>query len=121
MTANSVVTVLPTTIAPAISNSSIIRAGDSGFLSVNILLPKLVGRFTVSTLSLIPTGTPWRGPIAYPDFLMLSSMFALSEAPSLSKHTHARISLSSMSMFSKHFSNTEIAVRDPSLMPLTIS
>ena len=69
--ANSVVTVLPSTTAPAARSRATIAASWSGRRPAWMTLPCSVGKSAVSTMSLTATGTPCSGPSALPGALAL--------------------------------------------------
>src|SRR2546427_10539677 len=64
--ANSVVTVLPMMTAPAARSSVTTAASRDGVRPAWSTEPFSVGMSPVAMMSLIPTGTPGNGPIAWP-------------------------------------------------------
>src|SRR2546425_11441074 len=66
-TANSVVTVLPMITAPAARSIATTLASRDGVRPAQSTDPFSVGISAVSMMSLMPTGTPWRGPAGCPE------------------------------------------------------
>src|ERR1700739_1018080 len=65
--ANSCVESLPSTMAPAPRSRDVHTASVDAILSINSFEWQVVGRPATSMISLMPTGTPWRGPRLRPD------------------------------------------------------
>ena len=64
--ASSAVTVLPMITAPAARSMATALASRAGVRPACSTVPFSVGMSAVSKMSLMPTGTPWRGPIRPP-------------------------------------------------------
>ena len=87
--ANSVVTVFPMITAPAARSIAITAASREGVRPACSTEPFSVGMSAVSKMSLTPTGTPWRGPVARPSLLQASAARACARACSGSRNVHA--------------------------------
>ena len=87
--ANSVVTVLPMTIAPAARSRSVTAASRDGVRPACSTDPFSVGMSAVSMMSLRPTGTPCSAPSGRPDRRHSSAARACAIAWSGSRKVHA--------------------------------
>src|SRR5207244_12502129 len=74
--ANSCVDSLPSTIAPAPRSRDTHTASAVAILSIRILEWQVVGRPATSMMSLMPTGTPCKGPRERPEPTSASAVLA---------------------------------------------
>src|SRR5437867_13114730 len=87
--ANSVVTVLPSTIAPAARMRATAAASALGRVCAKGRAPPVVGIPATSKISFTPTGTPCSGPQSRPARASASRSRATARAPSASTWAHA--------------------------------
>ena len=88
-TANSVVTVLPMITAPAARSIATTLASRDGVRPAQSTDPFSVGISAVSMMSLMPTGTPCRGPTGCPESRSSSAARAWARAWSGSRKAQA--------------------------------
>src|SRR5687767_3047126 len=102
--ANSVVTVLPMMTAPAPRSSATTLASRDGVRPACSGDPFSVGMSAVSTMSLIPTGTPCNGPSGCPSRFHWSAARACPSACSGSRNAQACTSPSTSRTRARHAS-----------------
>src|SRR5262245_45447653 len=111
--ANSVVTVLPSTIAPAARIRATAAASALGRVWANERAPPVVGMPATSKMSFTPTGTPWRLPRNRPARASASRSRATARAPSASTCAHAPISPSRARIRSRHAPTSSTGLATP--------
>ncbi len=111
--ASSVVTVLPRITAPAARSDATQAASVLGRRPAKMGLPFSVGRSAVSKMSLMPTGTPWSGPVASPALSAASARRAWASASSGSRWAQACTSSSRAAMRSRQARTSASEVISP--------
>src|SRR5437867_988263 len=111
--ANSVVTVLPRTIAPAARSRVTAVASTLGRVWAKGRAPPVVGRPATSKMSLTPTGTPCSGPRSRPSRASASRSRAVARAPRSSTCAHALRPPSRARMRARHASTSSTGLKVP--------
>src|SRR5262245_9418835 len=111
--ANSVVTVLPSTIAPAARIRATAAASTPGRVWANARAPPVVGIPATSKMSFTPTGTPWSGPRRRPARASAWRSRAVASAPSASTWAHASSAPSSAAIRARPASTSATGLTAP--------
>jgi hypothetical protein len=119
--ANSVVTVLPMTIAPAARSRLTTLASRDGVRPACKTEPFSVGMSAVSMMSFTPTGIPCSAPIVAPDSRNSSAALACATAYSGSRNAQACTSSSRSPIRDRHACTSSTAVTCPPRISLAAS